>query len=60
MDWSNLLMIRFIVGLLLVFGGIGGLENGDPSDMWYQLGFTLIGLLLMFWASASLSEKKYF
>jgi hypothetical protein len=53
-------MIRFIVGLLLVFGGIGGLENGDPSDMWYQLGFTLIGLLLMFWASASLSEKKYF
>lgn len=53
-------MIRFILGFLLVFGGVGGMEHGDPLDIWYQLGFVLIGLLLMFWASASLSEKKYF
>jgi hypothetical protein len=60
MDWSNLLMIRFIVGLFLVFGAVGGMENGDPSDIWYQIGLALVGLSLMFWASVSLSEKKYF
>jgi hypothetical protein len=53
-------MIRFIVGLFLVFGAVGGMENGDPSDIWYQIGLALVGLSLMFWASVSLSEKKYF
>jgi hypothetical protein len=53
-------MIRFIVGLFLVFGAVGGMENGDPADIWYQIGLALVGLSLMFWASVSLSEKKYF
>lgn len=53
-------MIRFIVGLLLVFGAVGGMDHGDPSDIWYQIALAIFGLLLMMWASLSLSEKKYF
>jgi hypothetical protein len=53
-------MIRFIIGLFLVFGAVGGMEHGDPLDIWYQIGLAIIGLLLMMWASLSLSERKYF
>jgi len=60
MDWSDILMIRFIVGFFLVFGAVGGMEHGDPSDIWYQIALAILGLLLMLWASLSLSEKKYF
>jgi hypothetical protein len=53
-------MIRFILGFLMVFGAVGGMEHGDPLDIWYQIAAAIFGLLLMMWASLSLSEKKYF
>jgi hypothetical protein len=40
--------IRLVVGFLLVFGAVGGMDHG-PSDYFYaQILFTIVGLLLMF------------
>ena len=41
-------MIRFIVGFLLVFGAVGGLDAGN--DLLPCVALALAGLGLMFWA----------
>lgn len=50
-------MIRFIIGLLLIFGGVGGMENpvdNSTDEFLMQLGIIAVGLLLMFWGSRNL------
>ena len=47
-------MIRFVIGLLLIFGGVGGLENpvdNSTNEFLIQLGIIVTGLLLMLWGS---------
>lgn len=47
-------MIRFIVGLLLVLGGIGGIEHSTPdSSLVGSLLTCVAGLALMAWAQAT-------
>jgi hypothetical protein len=57
MDWSNLLMIRFIVGLFLVFGAVGGMDNGTDAELPLQLLLAVVGLTLMYFGSNKMSEK---
>lgn len=51
--------IRFFLGLLLVFGAVGGMDNPEQSD--YLLAQTItamIGLALMYWATKYLTEAQ--
>ena len=41
-------MIRFIVGLLVVFGCVGGMDTATGDDMLVLLGMTIAGLVLMY------------
>ena len=50
-------MIRFIIGLFLVYGGVGGIENNTDLDnemLFLQLIIVAIGLSLMYFVT-----KKY-
>lgn len=57
MDWSDLLMIRFILGFLMVFGAVGGMDNGPSEDLLLQLLLAISGLVLMYFGSNKMSEK---
>jgi len=51
-------MIRFISGLLLVLGAVGGIDNATPEQSLLPLmGCAVLGLLLMAWGQAT---SKYF
>lgn len=52
-------MIRFIVGLLLVMGGVGGMDNpAQASYLFEQVAACIIGLLLMLWAVPKLASME--
>jgi hypothetical protein len=40
-------MIRAIVGFFLVFGAVGGMDNGTDAQLPYLISLAVIGLLLM-------------
>lgn len=50
-------MIRFILGFLLVFGAVGGMDNGPSEDLLLQLLLAISGLVLMYFGSNKMSEK---
>jgi len=44
-------MIRFIIGFLLVFAGVGGIENSPPNSnvvLFLQFSIAVLGLFLMY------------
>ena len=44
-------MIRFVVGLLVVFGAVGGIDNAsDDSNLLGALAMAMVGLALMYWS----------
>jgi lipopolysaccharide export LptBFGC system permease protein LptF len=50
-------MIKIVIGFVLIFGGVGGMENSADDSInafLMQLGITIVGLLLMFWGSRNL------
>ena len=49
-------MIRFVVGLILVMGSVGGLEQDTATFTQAILG-SLAGLLLMVWALPKLVNQ---
>ena len=48
--------IRFVVGFLLVFGAVGGMETGTDAQLPMQLGLALAGLLLLASAAGALKQ----
>mgnify|MGYP000040999302 FL=1 len=42
-------MIRFVLGLIVVMGSVGGLEN-DTATFMQAIAGSLVGLALMAWA----------
>ena len=56
-------MIRLIIGLLLTFGAVGGMDDPALADyLLEQILAALVGLALIFWASRDLdnrSDRKY-
>lgn len=48
--------IRFILGLTLVLGSVGGIEHQPTANIWLQLAVAGVGLALMFWATKAFQE----
>lgn len=43
-------MIRFVIGFLLVFGAVGGIDNAQPTQSLLPLiAVAVLGLALMAW-----------
>jgi len=40
--------IRFFVGLIMVFGAVGGMENSSDVELPIQLAFAALGLFAMY------------
>jgi hypothetical protein len=51
-------MIRFITGLLLVMGAMGGLEHENASIM-TGMAIAALGLILMAWTVVDGTVSKY-
>jgi hypothetical protein len=49
-------MIRFIVGLFVVFGAVGGMDVATEDELLPLLGIAGIGLLLMYFGSEKLKQ----
>jgi len=44
-------MIRFFLGLLIVFGAVGGIDNASAdSNLLGELAMAMVGLALMYWS----------
>jgi hypothetical protein len=50
-------MIRFILGLLIVFGAVGGLENDPNAPLLVLVTIALVGLGLMHSGSHAIGKK---
>ncbi len=50
-------MIRFIVGLLIVFGSVGGLDNTPDGSLLTLVSIAIVGLAIMASGANSLGEK---
>ena len=50
-------MIRFVLGMFIVFGAVGGLEADTAS--WTEFGLaTLLGFVLMLWGLGKILEQE--
>lgn len=47
-------MIRFVLGLLIVFGVAGGLDNANDNDLLVLMGLAVAGLVLMYSGTRSM------
>jgi hypothetical protein len=50
-------MIRFVIGFLIVFGAVGGMETGTDAELPMQLALAGFGLLCMYFGGNALGEK---
>jgi|LauGreDrversion4_2_1035121.scaffolds.fasta_scaffold1206856_2 hypothetical protein len=50
-------MIRFIVGLLVVFGCVGGMDTAGDEDLLILVGMTIAGLVLMYAGTRNMQER---
>lgn len=51
-------MIRFFVGLLVVFGSVGGMDTATDAELLYLLPIAVVGLALMYFGSQSPSMRR--
>jgi hypothetical protein len=50
--------IRFLLGLILVFGAVGGMDDPTLADHFTeQMLLVIVGIGLMFWAGRSINRK---
>lgn len=49
--------IRFIVGLVLTLGAVGGMETGTDSELPIQLAIAVAGLLTMYSGARALKDS---
>jgi hypothetical protein len=49
-------MIRFIVGLLVVMGAVGGIDNATDGELLPLLGLAIIGMLLMYFGTEKMKQ----
>jgi hypothetical protein len=49
-------MIRFIVGLLVVFGAVGGMEDPE-APLLILMGIAIAGLVLMYAGTRNMQER---
>lgn len=52
--------IRLILGLILVFGAVGGMDDPTLADHFgEQMLLAVVGLALMLWASRAINQKHF-
>ena len=49
-------MIRFIVGLLVVFGCVGGMDTATGDDFLILISMTIAGLVLMYLGTEKMKQ----
>lgn len=51
--------IRIIVGLLLVYGAVGGMDHGpfDTNTLLSQIGIAIVGLTIMAWGTIAINRN---
>jgi hypothetical protein len=50
--------IRLVVGFILVFGAVGGMENPDQADYLVEQALIAVaGLALMLWATRDINRR---
>jgi uncharacterized membrane protein len=49
-------MVRFIVGLLLVYGAVGGMDH-QPEYFTEQAALAVLGLCLMWWGTIKMQHR---
>ena len=50
-------MIRFILGFLIVFGSVGGIDNATDGELLPLVGLAIAGLVLMYFGSEKLKQQ---
>ena len=48
-------MIRVIVGLLIVFGAVGGMDNATDSELLPLLALAVVGLASMYYGTRKIN-----
>ena len=48
--------IRFVVGFLLVFGAVGGMDNGTDAQLPIQIAIAAVGLFSMYSATKAIQN----
>jgi len=48
--------IRSLIGFLIVFGVVGGLD-ANSIEIWQAMPAAIIGLLIMYWGVSSMNRK---
>lgn len=48
--------IRMVIGFLLVFGAVGGMDNGTDAELPMQLAIATVGLLSMYSATKAMKN----
>ena len=49
-------MIRFIVGFLVVFGAVGGMDNATDGELFPLFGLALVGVALMYFGTEKMKQ----
>ena len=49
-------MIRFILGLVIVLGAVGGMDTATDGELLPLLGITLVGLALMYFGTEKMKQ----
>lgn len=50
--------LRLLVGLLMIFGAAGVLDNGDPELGWSFFVLATVGMLLVAWGLESIRGEE--
>ncbi len=50
-------MIRVVIGFLMVFGAVGGMDNGTDAQLPAQIALAVTGLALMYFGSNKINAK---
>ena len=49
-------MIRTILGFLIVFGSVGGMDNATDGELLPLLGLAVVGLALMYFGTEKMKQ----
>jgi di/tricarboxylate transporter len=50
-------LIRIVVGLLLVMGAVGGMDQQPDAPLLAQTAIAVVGLVLMLWAAVDINRN---
>ena len=50
--------IRAFIGFLIVFGAVGGMDNGTDAELPYQLAAAVVGLFLMYSGTKAMKNVR--